>query len=270
MEIVSIGPSAGGPSGLREEIATVENRLEGKKLGILYLPYESDHAAYLAAAAEGLGGPVVGATTGGAAFTERGVTRDQPVAAILGGRGFDFSISVAHDVSRDPATHLATAARRLVTAAHKVPSRSQVVLALADAFACDGEVLCAALQNAIPPHWRLFGGTAGDAFKFERKTKVFAGTEVLSDAAVLIGLFSDARASIVAHHGWCAVEDGREFDITDIEGSLLKRLDGRPAADVYREELMRLGLMGADDDLTKPFSVAELVARVKVIFRRVE
>lgn len=260
MEIVSIGPSAGGPAGLREEIAAVANRLGGKKLGILYLPNDCDHAAYLAAAADGLGGPVVGATTGGAAFTERGVTRDQPVAAILGGRGFDFAISVAHDVGRDPATHLAAAARQLVTAAHRSPSRSQVVLALADAFSCDGELFCSALQSSIPPHWRLFGGTAGDDFRF-RGTKVFAGTEVLTDAAVLIGLFSDARASIVAHHGWCAAESGREFDVTDIDGGLLKRLDGRPAAEVYREELMRLGLMGPEDELVRAMAMHELGAR---------
>lgn len=260
MEIVSIGPSTGGPEGLRQEIASVANRLEGKKLGIVYLPYDADHSAYLAAAAEGLGGPVVGATTGGAAFTERGMTRDRPVAAILGGRGFDFSISVAHDISKDPVTSLATAARRLVTAAHRAQSRSQVVLALADAFACDGEVMCSALQAAIPPHWRLFGGTAGDDWRFERSL-VFAGAEVLSDAAVLIGMFSDARPSIVAHHGWCAVDQGREFDITEIEGSVLKRLDGRPAADVYRDELVRLGLMRPGDDLVRAMATHELGAR---------
>jgi hypothetical protein len=260
MEIVSIGPSAGGPAGLRDEIATVATRLEGKKLGIVYLPFDADHSAYLAAAAEGLGGPVVGATTGGAAFTERGVTRDRPVAAILGGRGFDFAISVAHDIGKDPAARLANAAQRLVVAAHRSQARSQVVLALADAFACEGETFCNALQHAIPPHWRLFGGTAGDDFRF-RKSMVFAGSEVLSDAAVLIGLFSDARASIVAHHGWRAVEQGREFDVTHIRGNVLERLDGRPAADVYREELVRLGLMRPGDGLVPTMAKHELGAR---------
>jgi hypothetical protein len=260
MEIVSIGPSVGGPEGLRTEIAAVASRLDGKKLGIVYLPFDADHSAYLAAAAEGLGGPVVGATTGGAAFTERGVTRDRPVAAILSGRDFDFSISVAHDVRKNPAAQLGSAARRLVNAAHRAQSRSQVVLALADAFSCDGEVFCSALQSSIPPHWRLLGGTAGDDFRFKR-TLVFAGTEVLTDAAVLIGLFSDARASIVAHHGWRPVENGREFDVTDIEGGVLKTLDGRPAAEVYREELARLGLLQRGGDLVAAMAMHELGAR---------
>ncbi len=260
MEIVSVGPTSGGPEGLRREIAGVAQRLEGNKLAIVYLPIDCDHASYLAAAGEGLGGPVVGATTGGAAFTERGVTRTEPVAAVIGGRDFGFSISVAHDLSRDPIGQIKLAARRLVDAAHKVPARSQVMLALADAFACDGEVMCAALQNAVPPHWRILGGTAGDDWRFEG-THVFAGREVLSNAAVLIGLFSDARASIVAHHGWRAAEHGRELTITDIDGSLLTRIDGLPAAQVYRDELLRLGLMRPQDDLVRAMATHELGAR---------
>lgn len=260
MEIVSVGPTSGGPEQLRREIAAVARRLDGNKLAIVYLPIDVDHIEYLTAAADGLGGPVVGATTGGAAFTERGFTRTEPVAAVVGGRDFGFSISVAHDLSRDPATQVRQAARRLVTAAHNVQARSQVMLALADAFACDGEVLCAALQHAVPPHWRIFGGTAGDDWRF-KGTHVFAGREVLSDAAVLIGLFSDARASLVAHHGWCPAEGARELTITEIDGATLVRLDGQPAAEVYRDELLRLGLMQPNDDLIRAMATHELGAR---------
>jgi hypothetical protein len=260
MEIVSVGPTNSGPEGLRRELALVAQRLDGNKLAIVYLPIDVDHGAYLSAAADGLGGPVVGATTGGAAFTERGFTRDQPVAAVIGGRDFGFSISVAHDLHRDPHGQIKQAARRLVDAAHNVHARSQVMLALVDAFACDGEVLCAALQNAVPPHWRILGGTAGDDWKFNG-TRVFAGREVLKDAAVLIGLFSDARASIVAHHGWRGAEGGRELTVTEIEGSVLARLDGQPAAQVYRDELLRLGLMKPGDDLVKMMATHELGAR---------
>jgi len=260
MEIVSIGPSTGGPEGLRREIAAVASRLGGSKLGVVYLPYELEHGAYLAAAAEGLGGPVVGATTGGVAFTERGITTDQPVAAILGGRGFDFSISVAHDIGKNPTASLQAAAQRLVRASHRSEGRSQVLLALADAYACDGELLCSALQGAIPPHWRLFGGTAGDNFRFERSL-VFAGSEVLQDAAVLIGLFSDQSPSIVAHHGFCTVDDGREFEVTAIEGNLLRELDHRPAVEVLREELARFGLFRSGDDLVRAMATHELGAR---------
>ncbi|MBC8067935.1 MAG: hypothetical protein IAG13_06330, partial [Deltaproteobacteria bacterium] len=81
MEIVSVGPTTHGPEGLRRELAAVAQRLEGNKLAIVYLPIDVDPDPYLAAASDGLGGPVVGMTTGGAAFTERGFTRNEPVAA---------------------------------------------------------------------------------------------------------------------------------------------------------------------------------------------
>jgi hypothetical protein len=260
MEIVSVGPTSNGPEGLRRELAAVSQRLEGNKLAIVYLPIDVDHERYLAAAADGLGGPVVGATTGGAAFTERGFTRSEPVAAVIGGRDFGFSLSVAHDLSRDPDGQVKQAARRLVAASHTVQSRSQVMMVLADAFACDGEVLFSALKQAVPPHWRIFGATAGDDWRFQA-TQVFAGREVLRDAAVLIGLFTDAPASIVAHHGWCAAEHGHELTVTEIDGSQLLRLDGQPAAEVYRDELLRLGLMQPHDDLVKAMATHQLGAR---------
>lgn len=260
MEIISVGPTGGGPEALERELAGVAARIDGPKLGILYLPIGLDPGMYLAAAANGLGGPVVGATTAGVAFTERGFSRDQPVAAVIGGRDFGFSISVAHDLSRDPAGQIRVAARRLVDAAHRVPVRSQVMLALADAFACDGEVLCAALQASVPPHWRMFGATAGDGWRFEA-TYVFAGREVLRDAAVLIGMFSDARPSLVTHHGWCGADNGREMAITDIEGSVLRRLDDEPAAEAYRAELRRLGLMRDGEELIHVMATHELGAR---------
>lgn len=260
MEIVSVGPVVGGPEALSRELAAVASRIDGPKLGMLYLPVSLDPAVYLAAASDGLGAPVVGATTAGAAFTERGVTRDLPVAAVIGGRDFGFSLSVAHGLSRDPAAAVKVAARRLVDAAHRVPTRSQVMIALADAFACDGEVLCSALQASVPPHWRIFGATAGDGWRFEA-TYVFAGREILTDAAILIGLFSDVSPSLVAHHGWCGAENGREMEITEIDGGVLRRLDDRPAAEAYRDELMRLGLMRSSDDLMHAMATHELGAR---------
>ena len=260
MDIVSVGPTHGGPEALERELAAVAARMDGPKLGIVYLPIELDPEPYLAAASNGLGAPVVGATTAGAAFTERGFSRDEPVAAVIGGRDFGFSISVAHDVSSDPLRQIREAATTLVDAAHHVPARSQVMIALADAFACDGEVLCSALQAAVPPHWRIFGATAGDGWRFEA-TYVFAGREVLRNAAVLIGLFSDAPPSLVAHHGWCGADNGREMTITEIEGSVLRRLDGQPAAVAYRAELVRLGLMHDGDDLVQVMATHELGAR---------
>jgi hypothetical protein len=260
MEIVSVGPIEDGPRALGREIAAVAKRITGPKLGIVYLPIEADHAAYLAEAQEALGGVVVGATTGGAAFTERGFTRTGAVAGVFGGSGFDFAVEVATNVSENLDESIRDACSRLVDRSRRALTRSQSVLTLADAFAAQGDRLFQALQSSTPPHWHHFGGTAGDNWKFER-TYVFHRNEVLSDAAVLVGLFSDSAPSLCVHHGWNAAPGGREFTITGIEGNVLRTLDDRPAAEVYTEELCRLGLIAEGDVPLQRSATFELGAR---------
>lgn len=260
MDIVSIGPVAGGPAALENELKAVACRLSGSKLGILYLPIDADHGAYLRAAEQGLGGPVVGATTGGAAFTERGVTRHEPVMAVLGGSGLAFEVGVATGLDRDPAAAVAEGLRPVVEAARSHASRSHALITLADAFACDGEVLLSAVTDATPPHWRLFGGTAGDDWRFSG-SKVFARGEVLDRAAVLVGLYSSAPPSLATRHGWCAAEGSHELTVTGIEGNRLLTLNGEPAAKAYQAELERLGLMRPGEPLLPVIAKHELGAK---------
>lgn len=260
MDIVSIGPVAGGPAELQQQMASVAQRLAGNKLAFLYLPIDADHGAYLRAAEQGLGGPVVGATTGGAAFTERGWTRTEPVAAVISGTDVDFEVGIATALSEDPARAVAQGVSPIVAAARNYSNRNHALVTLADAFACDGEALLSAVAGATPPHWRLFGGTAGDDWKF-KGTKVFARGEVIDGAAVMVGIFSDGAPSLATRHGWCAAEGSRELTVTAIEGNRLLSLNGEPAAGVYAAELRRLNLLGADDPLVPVMAKYELGAK---------
>ncbi len=260
MDIVSIGPVVGGPADLQREMSTVANRLSGNKLAFLFLPIDADHGAYLRAAEEGLGAPVVGATTGGAAFTERGWTRDQPVAAVIGGADVAFEVGIAKSLQSDPSTAITEGIRPVVAAARAYANRSHALITLADAFACDGEALLSAVADATPPHWRLFGGTAGDDWKFSG-TRVFAGGEVHDGAAVMVGLFSASAPSLATRHGWCAAEGSRELTVTGIDGNRLLTLNGERAADVYGAELQRLGLLGKGEDPVPVMAKYELGAK---------
>lgn len=260
MDIVSIGPVAGGPAALEQEMQRVGARLSGDKLGILYLPIDCDHAAFLRAAEDGLGGPVVGATTGGAAFTERGATRTEPVAAVLGGPGLAFSVGVATGLDGDIHTGIQEAVRPVVEAARGYASRSHALMTLADAFGADGEMLLSAVADAVPPHWRLFGGTAGDNWEF-KGTRVFARGEVHERAAVMVGLFSESAPSLATRHGWCAAEGGQELTVTGIEGNRLISLNDEPAAQVYEAELRRLGLLTDGSDPVPVMAKYELGAK---------
>lgn len=241
MDISSIGPVEGGPEEFKARLAEAGQAFEGRTLTIVYLPIDADHGAFLRAAADALPGTVVvGATTSGASFTERGATSNGVVAGIIGGPELDFHVAVASNLSGEPEQSVANATSSLVDAARRRMLRSASVVTLADPFACEGDRLLAALVASTPPHWHHLGATAGDSWKFER-TLVFANGEVRTNAAVLIGLFSATGPQLGVQHGWCAVPEGREFTVTEIEGDRLITLDEKPAARVYAEELLRLG-----------------------------
>lgn len=257
MEMISVGPCEGGveafASELRSALATLSS---APKLVLVYLPFDSDHARFLASVAALVQVPVVGATTGGAAFTERGFSRTGAVAAILAGEDFAVSCTVARGVSEAPESVLKTA----ISAIEMRPGVSNSVLTLADAFACDGETLVSALRNNTAVHCRHFGGTAGDSWKFAG-TRVFLDGEVLADAAVFVALYTKKTLKMAVHHGWCAAEGSREFRVTKIEGNVLAELDGRHAVAVYREELTRLGFFEPGKDLVQLLARYDLGVR---------
>ena len=259
MQMVSVGPVIGGPDKLGAELRAAARSMSRPQLVLLYLPIDADHEAFVAAASQGTGLPVVGATTGGAAFTERGWSRKDAVAAVLGGEDFRYEIAVARDLPGSDLHAVVEAGRALAEGAG-ASSPAPWVLTLADAFAADGEALLDALRRATPPHWRHIGGTAGDDWRFE-ETKIFAQGQVLTGAAVFVGMFAQSPPSLAAQHGCSPAEGGNVFIVTGIDGNLLRTLDERPAAEVYGEELLRLGLMAEGDDLLPAMATHELGAR---------
>lgn len=261
MDIVSIGPLEADPEQVRREFKTVAERLEGRKLGFLYLPHDIDAAPLLKAACDGLGDRVVGATTGGAAFTERGFTRDGVVGGVIGGSGFDYAVAAASGLSPKDTSRLDDACGELVVAARRSVARTPALLALGDGHSVDGVALTDTLSRRLPPHWRIFGGTAGDSLAFEGRSRVFLDGEVLDEAAVLVALFSDSSCGVAVGHGWSAVPGARELGVTEIDGHNLLELDGRPAAAVYGEELHRLGLVSDPSALVPDASRYQFGAR---------
>ncbi len=247
MKLASVGPIEGTPSDFGRAVADACARLESTaKVVIAYLPIQAraDLRAYLGAAAEAAhGAVVVGMTTGGAAFTERGVTHKGVVAAVLGD-GLSIRSSVARNLKADPSGAL----RRALEALDIGTARSPSMLVLMDAYAADGETLVSALRRYTPVNCRCFGGTAGDDWTF-RRTYVFHQGEVLSNAAVLVLLESPTRIAMNVLHGWCTIAGARDLTITACDGNVLRELDGRPATEVYREELERLGLLDARSEL---------------------
>lgn len=245
MKMLTIGPVEGTVTAFSKRLEQAVPRWDAvPKLAILFLPWSADHEKYIEVTQQFVKAPVVGATTGGAAFTERGHSHTGAVCALLGGDNLDVECALATNVRANPPFHISHALRSLDVGR----GRHTSLLVLADAFACDGEVLVAELRDHTPPHCKIFGGTAGDDWTF-RGSKVFYDKHVASNAAVFVALHPQQRLHVDVRHGWQIAEGSHELTVTHVEGNVVRTLNGSPAAEVYREELRRLGFLSESESL---------------------
>jgi hypothetical protein len=259
MKLTTVGPI----DGVSPFLAAMGEALSGIKapvrLVVLYLPINAEYSAYLSGVGALTKALLVGATTGGAAFTERGFSETGAVAGILHGDE-PILADVALGLRSDVKGRVGKVLGELKARWKNETSLGYSVMVLSDPYSCDGEVLADAVRDATPVHIKHFGGTAGDGWTFSG-TKIFFRSRPFSDAAVLLLLPATPGFSVNALHGFSGLPDGREMIITHIEGNVLKTLDGQPASIAYEQELRRLRLMKEGDDLLTSMGIYELGAR---------
>lgn len=239
MKMTTFGPVSAAGDDLSAAVKEAIMRFGAfPRLVILFIPASADGGKIVSCVRSVTDLPLAGATIGGAAFTENGITTDGIVGAVIGGESVSASCL--------PVTHISSGLHSAVASALSgvVPGSrpGHAVFVLSDAFACDGEALIKEVRQGIPSDWPVFGGFAGDSWRFVR-TSVICRDDVFSDGAVIVYINDDHAPSVRARHGFMPAEGSREMKVTSAEGNLVAELDGRPAAEAYREELVRLGLM---------------------------
>jgi hypothetical protein len=250
MKLESFGPVVGWSADREDEAAKWLRQLPAKpKLIVVFAPHHTPCRSLLKLLDDSAD-VVVGATTGGAAFTERGAHADGIVIGALLGDDVEVVPVVLRNIQRDTEKKVKDAVDQLVAAGL---SRNDALLVLADGIAggdaADGDVFMSYVTKSVPLAWRVFGGRSGDHFQFN-DCRVFFGGEEIRGGAVFVRLKSTARIHVGVQHGWQFVDDARQLEVTAAEGLTLATLEGRPAAEVYREELRRLGIVSKSDDAT--------------------
>ncbi len=206
------------------------------RLGVAYYPIHANLASIHSAWRVVFDAPLVGASTAGVAFTERGASDQGIVVGLFG--GMDVGIGVAEGLSGGASASLSGA----IKTAWNGQSRANAMLVLTDPFACDGEDVVTALRANLPVHTRAFGAAAGDDDRF-LKVKLLSDRRALSDAAIFVALAFPNPVSLEVRHGFSRVDGARPMHVTDAAHTRIITLDGDPAAQVYQDELRRLGLL---------------------------
>ena len=172
MKMSTFGPVSSSP--LELEAAASKALLElnaAPKLLLLFAPSTADPWSIIATLRSLVDVPLVGATNGGAAFTERGVTQDGVVGAFIGGESVKVECQPLYQLSRG----IRPAVSQAFAAIQPGDQPGHSVLVLADALSCDGEALVKEIKQWVPSYWPLFGGFAGENHALSR-SRIFSTT----------------------------------------------------------------------------------------------
>lgn len=173
-------------------------------------------------------GVLVGCTTAGE-FANTSSFSSSVVGIAFSSNDMEFSASLAHGLSGNRAAAAEHLAGSLTGGGSHHPFRYGLLLA--DALAGHTEDLLERLAQ-MTPGYQFFGGGAGDDDRFAQ-TRVFCGTEVASNAVVLLEILSKKRVGIGVGHGWIPATP--EMHVSESSGNIIVRIDARPAAEIYED-----------------------------------
>lgn len=253
MEMQTIGPFEGSASALAAQATDAISRMKGPPaLAILYAPLAVAHAPLLAALSAALPCPVVGTTTGGACFTERGHTAKGVVLGLLGGVEVErarVSLTEAGGLERIGAA---------IDGMTFQPGLHHALMVFANGFLLDGEAFVKALRTHSPRTCQHFGAMGGDDWTFQGPL-VFDDGGAHAGSALLVRMSNVNPWHGKAMHGFCALPTARKLTVTQSDGTRILAFDHRPALDVYLEELRRAGIdPGSGPTLRQTMTLYEL------------
>lgn len=246
MKMSTFGPIKGDSPDFKKSVSDALDKLGVPPLlAIVYPSHTTDLHSMVATIRSVSDVPLVGATTGGAGFTEKGMALDGVVGAFIGGENLNIQIA---KMKKSAAGNYAASIDEAVQNIKPVSNAGHSVFVLADALSCDGEQLSRTLTSKIPVHWRIFGGFAGDGWTF-KGTKIILNDTIFSDGGVLVYINDGNPPSMGVRHGFCPLDENQDMSVTGIEGNMLKEIDDRPALQVYKEALQKQGVFKEGDEI---------------------
>ena len=234
--VVSSAESDSNLAGKELAVKLREGFSVSPKAVVIFAAPEHEHETLLRAVqAELPDSLLVGASSAGE-FTNTTVGQGTVCALGLSGDDASFAVSVGRGLKGNPVAAARQIAAGLTTHAPAFPFRSALVMT--DALAGHADILVNELTVATAGQHQFFGGGAGDNAQF-RRTTVFAGAEVLTDAAVALEILSTKRLGVGVSHGWRPSSEA--YRVTEVDGMRLISLDGFPAIEIFEEHAEATG-----------------------------
>ncbi|MDX9722768.1 MAG: FIST C-terminal domain-containing protein [Myxococcota bacterium] len=255
MRLVTIGPEEQGVTQMGDAIwQAKKEQSDPPQAAVLFLPFEqpAHYDLWLSWLERELECPVIGATHGSAAFTERGFSTKGAVLGIFFGKPGEVQTRLVTGLSGklDHALEQSLRSIEFRRGAH------HAVFALFDPMACSGDALVKSMRGLLQPACQLFGGAAGDGWQLKGPL-VFGQGRAQQGALALLAFNFGTELIGAVRHGWTPIESQTHV-VTSASGNEVRRIDERPAVDVYSEVLSRHHLLKVGDDPIKVFALHSL------------
>ncbi len=226
--------------------AADESRAAGRELGeqisaafagkppdavILFVSPKYDAAALVECVTAGCGATLIVGCSSAGEFTNETDGVGKACAVAIRSSQLQFAVGIGRGISADR-RKAAEAMVRDFRCGQEGSNEYCTALILTDALAGHADELIEELTLTTGGSHQFFGGGAGDDASF-RKTQVFAGKEIASDAAVALEIISEKPIGIGVRHGWTPAT--KPMRVTESKGAVLASLNASPIMEVFRE-----------------------------------
>lgn len=222
----------------RDLAAQIARELEGEPdLVILFASPKFDQPALLREFDARCRPKVLAGASSAGEFTSNAQGEGLACCLAIRSDEMEFAIGVARGLGEDRAR----AAREVVKTFRGLGDHDyghRCALVMTDALAGHADDLVDQLTLATAGRYQFVGGGAGDDAQF-RRTRVFHGTEALSDAVVAVEILSKKPLGIGVGHGWQPASDAMR--VTEASGMTLVSLNGMPAVDAFEDHARATG-----------------------------
>lgn len=230
-----------------EVIAACREQLVGRaaKAGLLFSAVDKDYEDILARVHHAFPDiELIGCTTDGEMASDMAFAEDALVLAVLASDRIEVATGYGEGAAEQP---VQSAARAVQMAKAKLGQEPSLCIATPGTMTASGAMITRGLREALGDHVPIFGGLAGDQWRFEQ-THQFHGLRVLTDSTTILLLAGPILFSHGVASGWTPI--GSQGTVTASDGNDVASIDDAPAIEFYRR------FLGGHTEPSKEYPVA--------------
>ena len=217
---------------IKEVLEQCHEQLEDLKpqAGILFTGIDHDFELILNNINEKYPGiELIGCTTDGELSSVHGYTDDSVTLSIFHSDELYFKAGVADKITNDTVSKIKKAAEDTKLDMDQEP---KLCITTTSGLTASGDIIVEGFRQGLGETFPIFGGKAGDQWRFQMKTYQFYKNKVFTDAAPFLLIGGPLLFSFGVETGWIPI--GKKAIVTKSDNNVVYEIDNIVALDFYK------------------------------------